>query len=140
MGDDMSGADEAEEQEKREAVPTESAVRKTRSWTKVDADALQAAVDAVFNRAGESLLGLTFSLTIADPRLPDCPLIGCSTGFATLCGYSMEESGLFFVSFLETPTYQQPPRTYNSIIAMASKRLAMASNHDLQPKLVVVSL
>lgn len=37
------------------------------------------------------MLGLTFSLTIADPRLPDCPLIGCSAGFATLCGYEMEE-------------------------------------------------
>ena len=42
-------------------------------------------------RSEESLLGLTFSLTIADPRLPDCPLIGCSAGFATLCGYEMEE-------------------------------------------------
>ena len=61
------------------------------SWSSSDAEALQQAVDAVFNRAGESLLGLTFSLTIADPRLPDFPLIGCSTGFATLCGYTMEE-------------------------------------------------
>lgn len=61
------------------------------AWTETDADDLQKAVDTVFNKAGESLLGLSFSLTIADPRLPDCPLIGCSTGFATLCGYTMKE-------------------------------------------------
>eukprot|EP00438_Fugacium_kawagutii_P008008 Skav209159 [mRNA] locus=scaffold1137:172266:173079:- [translate_table: standard] len=36
-------------------------------------------------------MGLSFSLTIADPRLLDCPLIGCSTGFVSLCGYTMEE-------------------------------------------------
>eukprot|EP00490_Sorites_sp_Unknown_P010873 CAMPEP_0114647126 /NCGR_PEP_ID=MMETSP0191-20121206/5588_1 /TAXON_ID=126664 /ORGANISM="Sorites sp." /LENGTH=248 /DNA_ID=CAMNT_0001860141 /DNA_START=23 /DNA_END=769 /DNA_ORIENTATION=- len=68
-----------------------SAGSRHRAWTQVDAEALQQAVDNIFNRAGESLLGLSFSLTIADPRLPDCPLIGCSTGFATLCGYTMEE-------------------------------------------------
>lgn len=61
------------------------------AWSETDADELQKAVDTVFNVAGESLLGLSFSLTIADPRLPDCPLIGCSTGFATLCGYTMQE-------------------------------------------------
>eukprot|EP00435_Cladocopium_sp_Y103_P069489 s112_g33.t1 len=68
-------------------------------WTETDADALQKAVDTVFNKAGESLLGLSFSLTIADPRLPDCPLIGCSTGFATLCGYTMEEIFLFIAKW-----------------------------------------
>ena len=26
-----------------------------------------------------------------DPRLQGCPLIGCSSGFGTLCGYTMED-------------------------------------------------
>ena len=34
---------------------------------------------------GEALCGMTFSFTIADPRISGCPLIGCSTGFGTLC-------------------------------------------------------
>lgn len=34
---------------------------------------------------------MRFSFTIADPLLEDCPLIGCSTGFSELCGYTMEE-------------------------------------------------
>eukprot|EP00747_Dinoflagellata_sp_TGD_P179612 gnl/TRDRNA2_/TRDRNA2_30677_c0_seq2.p1 gnl/TRDRNA2_/TRDRNA2_30677_c0~~gnl/TRDRNA2_/TRDRNA2_30677_c0_seq2.p1 ORF type:complete len:334 (-),score=56.21 gnl/TRDRNA2_/TRDRNA2_30677_c0_seq2:99-977(-) len=54
-------------------------------------DVLQAAVDQVFGRDGGSIAGLSFSLTIADPFLEGCPLIGCSTGFMTLCGYEMEE-------------------------------------------------
>ena len=81
--DDVSKEPKAKEE--RHELP------KKKSWSSTDAEALQQAVDAVFNRAGESLLGLTFSLTIADPRLPDIPLIGCSAGFATLCGYTMEE-------------------------------------------------
>lgn len=60
-------------------------------WTKSKADALQEAVDVVFNKAGESLLGMTFSFTIADPRLKGCPLIGCSSGFGSLCGYTMDD-------------------------------------------------
>ncbi|CAK9109023.1 Phototropin-2 (Non-phototropic hypocotyl protein 1B) (OsNPH1B) [Durusdinium trenchii] len=34
---------------------------------------------------------MTFSFTIADPRMSGCPLIGCSTGFGTLCGYTMDD-------------------------------------------------
>eukprot|EP00438_Fugacium_kawagutii_P002141 Skav218491 [mRNA] locus=scaffold538:1322239:1324362:- [translate_table: standard] len=34
---------------------------------------------------------MTFSFTIADPRISGCPLIGCSTGFGTLCGYTMDD-------------------------------------------------
>ncbi|CAE7940564.1 PHOT1A, partial [Symbiodinium sp. KB8] len=60
-------------------------------WTQRKADELQAAVDKVFNPSGESLLGMTFSFTIADPRISGCPLIGCSSGFGTLCGYTMDE-------------------------------------------------
>jgi len=61
------------------------------AWSRKDANELQDAVDSVFNVAGESLLGLKFSFTIADPFLEGCPLIGCSSGFGTLCGYAMED-------------------------------------------------
>lgn len=61
------------------------------SWTIEKSDLLQSAVDRIFAPCGSSLLGLNFSFTIADPQLDGCPLIGCSTGFTTLCGYEMSE-------------------------------------------------
>jgi len=51
---------------------------------------MQEAVDRIFSPA-EELKGLAFSLTVADPNLEGCPLIGCSQGFGTLCGYEMDE-------------------------------------------------
>mmetsp|Transcript_34922 Transcript_34922/g.61365 ORF Transcript_34922/g.61365 Transcript_34922/m.61365 type:complete len:277 (+) Transcript_34922:57-887(+) len=60
-------------------------------WTLEMSDHLQEAVDRIFGTGCESLLGLNFSFTIADPQLEGCPLIGCSTGFTTLCGYEMSE-------------------------------------------------
>lgn len=63
----------------------------TQAWTNEDADKLQDAVDRIFVTAGESLRGLEFSFTIADPFLSDCPLIGCSTGFSKMTGYEVHE-------------------------------------------------
>lgn len=60
-------------------------------WTVEKSDQLQAAVDKIFGTEDSSLLGLAFSFTIADPQIEGCPLIGCSTGFTTLCGYEMNE-------------------------------------------------
>lgn len=37
------------------------------------------------------LQDLSFSLTLADPTIDGCPLVGCSTGFGTLCGYEMSD-------------------------------------------------
>lgn len=54
-------------------------------------DALQRAVDEIFGHGDSELSKFSFSLTIADPSLDGCPLIGCSTGFTTLCGYEMHE-------------------------------------------------
>lgn len=73
-----------------QSLPIQVAPHPT-TWSHKEATELQAAVDGVFNVAGESLLGLKFSFTIADPYLEGCPLIGCSSGFGTLCGYEMEE-------------------------------------------------
>jgi len=61
-----------------------------RAWTSELERDLQGAVDSIF--ANQRHLGdLKFSLTIADPLLDGCPLIGCSSGFSTLCGYEMQE-------------------------------------------------
>lgn len=61
------------------------------AWTVEMSDALQSAVDEIFGNADSELSKFSFSLTIADPLLDGCPLIGCSTGFTTLCGYEMHE-------------------------------------------------
>jgi hypothetical protein len=60
-------------------------------WTQETATELQDAVDRIFGKSGDSLLGLDFSFTISDPFLPGCPLIGCSKGFSKLCGYPLRE-------------------------------------------------
>lgn len=39
----------------------------------------------------EELHELGFSVTVADPMQPDCPLVACSTGFTELTGYSVQE-------------------------------------------------
>lgn len=39
----------------------------------------------------EELYELGFSVTVADPTQPDCPLVACSTGFTELTGYSVQE-------------------------------------------------
>jgi hypothetical protein len=49
---------------------------------------LQQIVDAI---CYDELLGLDFSVTVADPSQPDCPLVACSEGFTELTGYGLEE-------------------------------------------------
>uniref|UniRef100_A0A7S2VQD9 PAS domain-containing protein n=1 Tax=Zooxanthella nutricula TaxID=1333877 RepID=A0A7S2VQD9_9DINO len=39
----------------------------------------------------EEVYDLDFSVTVADPSQPDCPLVACSTGFTELTGYSVQE-------------------------------------------------
>lgn len=63
----------------------------TNRWTKAQSNQLQSVVDKVFNVAGEDLKGLRFSVTLADPLLPDCPLIACSSAFEDLCGWELED-------------------------------------------------
>lgn len=79
----------------RQISPVPSAGKFSRQvspeWTQEKADDLQASVDLVFGTSGQTLLGLEFSFTIADPFIVGCPLIGCSTGFTKLCGYEMND-------------------------------------------------
>merc|ERR1719464_1699638 len=37
------------------------------------------------------LYDLGFSVTVADPSQPDCPLVACSAGFTELTGYTVKE-------------------------------------------------
>lgn len=57
-------------------------------WDQSRSDELQKSVDAL---CLDNLLGIEFSLTVADPNLPDCPLVACSTGFSTLTNYNLDE-------------------------------------------------
>lgn len=58
------------------------------SWDLRRSAELQRSVDAL---SLENVLGIEFSLTVADPKLPDCPLVACSTGFSKLTHYTMDE-------------------------------------------------
>lgn len=63
----------------------------TPPWTQRKGEQLQESVDRIFGTAEKTLLGLSFSFTIADPFIDGCPLVGCSTGFTELCGYELNE-------------------------------------------------
>lgn len=39
----------------------------------------------------DELYDMGFSVTVGDPKQPDCPLVACSVGFTELCGYSVPE-------------------------------------------------
>jgi len=74
-----------------EVTPNYGGSEATGMWSVTSANLLQESVDRIFGTNSQSLLGLDFSFTIADPYLPDCPLIGCSTGFTKLCGYEIDD-------------------------------------------------
>jgi hypothetical protein len=57
-------------------------------WSVRCSISLQRAVDALnFSELND----LKFSVTLADPKQPDFPLVACSSGFADLTGYSLQE-------------------------------------------------
>lgn len=58
------------------------------NWSTRCSAELQKVVDAF---CIEGLYEQNFSLTVADPSLPGCPLVACSIGFTELTGYSVEE-------------------------------------------------
>jgi len=49
---------------------------------------LQHVLDAI---CIDEVCNLGFSVTIADPSQPDCPLVACSIGFTELTGYAVQE-------------------------------------------------
>lgn len=57
-------------------------------WTATYSKELQELVDAMNL---EEIYQLDFSLTIAAPLEPDCPLVACSAGFTRLTGYTVRE-------------------------------------------------
>lgn len=109
-------------------------------WTHEKSDMLQAAVDKIFGTGSASLLeGLDFSFTIADPQLDGCPLIGCSTGFTTLCGYEMSEivgrNCRFLVDPVPTELVDQNMRVRCKEFCIAGKegRSYRLPPHELDP-------
>jgi len=89
------------------------------AWTQERANVLQKGVDDIFQRRADSsdLGRLKFSFTIADPGIEGCPLIGCSAGFAELCGYNFDEIVGRNCKFLVDPV---PPELVDS----GARRLA----------------
>jgi len=75
------------------AFPEQARVRQESSYgpmhwnTRCSAE-LQQVVDTV---CIDEVTNLGFSVTIADPSQPDCPLVACSIGFTELTGYSVQE-------------------------------------------------
>jgi hypothetical protein len=57
-------------------------------WNTRCSNELQKAIDMV---CIQSVQELEFSVTIADPSLPDCPLVACSAGFTELTGYAVQD-------------------------------------------------
>lgn len=57
-------------------------------WNTQRSVELQQVVDTV---CSDEVCSLGFSVTIADPSQPDCPLVACSLGFTELTGYSVKE-------------------------------------------------
>jgi len=73
---------------KGDLVGRNPAERPHLNWSERCSAELQALVDD-FNT--EEFSALDFSVTVADPSLPDCPLVGCSVGFTSLTGYTVSE-------------------------------------------------
>jgi len=86
-------------------------------WTSEKADRLQQACDHIFKKDAGKVRDLDISLTLADPQLDGCPLIGCSTGFCRLTGYNMDEIVGRNCRFLVDPVPEE-------LISKAVRRLA----------------
>lgn len=69
-------------------VPTPSIEAFGHVWDANRSNQLQLVVDELDL---DKMLGLDFSVTLADPGIPDCPLIACSVGFSQLTRYGLEE-------------------------------------------------
>lgn len=61
-------------------------------WNVHSSIELQKVVDSYTSELNaENLNELEFSVTMADPSQPDCPLVACSIGFTDLTGYQVHE-------------------------------------------------
>ena len=65
--------------------------RNRKEWSDEDSFETPRLLDEALEIKGGVLSNLEFPLTIADPNLPDCPLIAVSQGFITLTGYTRKE-------------------------------------------------
>jgi len=106
-------------------------------WSQEQGEQLQQAIDRIFGKGGEQLKWLRMSLTLADPALPECPLIGCSTGFGTLCGYTMNEIVGRNCRFLVDPV---PPHMINKGVRDVARNFTNAvragKNYQMPPDML----
>mmetsp|Transcript_35937 Transcript_35937/g.84137 ORF Transcript_35937/g.84137 Transcript_35937/m.84137 type:complete len:864 (-) Transcript_35937:121-2712(-) len=77
----------------------------------IDSKELQRQIDQMFGQEKTKVGLVEFSLTVADPTLIECPLIGCSTGFSNLCGYKIADICGRNCRFLIDPV---PPNLVNN--------------------------
>jgi len=90
VGDDDSDEvmDPPEFNVSRMPMPRQESTHGPLHWNTRCSAELQSAMD---NFRIEELYNLKFSVTVADPTQPDCPLVACSAGFTDLTGYSVQE-------------------------------------------------
>lgn len=60
----------------------------TDTWDSSQSAELQVVVDAL---NFDQMHGMEFSVTLANPSMPDCPLVACSLAFSRLTRYNLEE-------------------------------------------------
>lgn len=92
-------------------------------WTYEKSETLQLAVDRIFGPDAGLIRDLGFSFTIADPRLDDCPLLGCSMGFCKLCGYDLDEIIGRNCRFLVDPV---PPELVSAKVRRSARDFCLA--------------
>lgn len=88
-------------------------------------DQFQDVVDKIFETGAASLLDLNFPLAIANPQLEGCPLIGCSAGFTTLCGYEMADIVGFDCGFVTDPA--PAPRVFDKTTRSNCQEFCLAA-------------
>jgi len=77
----------------------------------------------------DELLSFTFSITVADPKHADCPIVACSTGFLELTGYKLHDVLGRNCRFLLDGV---PPEKLNEKTRFDSHEFCMAAGKGLE--------
>mmetsp|Transcript_57230 Transcript_57230/g.134227 ORF Transcript_57230/g.134227 Transcript_57230/m.134227 type:complete len:868 (-) Transcript_57230:156-2759(-) len=82
------------------------------SGSMIDSKELQKQIDQMFGQTATKVGALEFCLTVGDPTLLECPLIGLSLGFSRLTKYEIHEITGRNCRFLIEPV---PPQLINNV-------------------------
>lgn len=74
-----------------ETTVLDGVLRKCKAWAGAMSDSNMVLPGLERDSTLTAISNMALSATLADPLLPDCPLIGCSDGFEELTGYSRAE-------------------------------------------------